>query len=76
MIASPASGTGRGGGLLRYRRLPLGIVSRPYLLLMLFVTIRSSFAARTPCRAGSAAHEAVMGGHREGSRGFKVKAEL
>jgi hypothetical protein len=38
---------------------------------MPFVTIRSSFAARTRFRGRSATHEAACRGHREGSTGVQ-----
>ena len=74
-VWSPVLQAKRGGGLVRYRQLSLGIMHnvQTHLPLMLFVAIRNSFAARTLCRSGCATHGAALGGHREG---FKVKVEL
>lgn len=53
--------------MVRYKRLTPGVMFRPHLFLMLFVTIRHTFAAGTRIRGSNATNEAASRGHCEGS---------
>jgi hypothetical protein len=66
-MANPASETDRGEGGIRYNHLARGVIFRSHLLLVLFLTIRSTVAAQTQFRGRSATHKAALrhGGHCE-----------